>query len=220
MTHPARPLRGCLIAVEGLDGSGKSTFSRVLARAVAAEWDTTPDLATRALRAAIDEGWHDCPDARRLFYAASVIACGDRWQSHLARGGLLVVDRYWASTRAYADVEGGAACLDAIAPRVRPADLTLFLDAPAALRAARLRTRGASAADRDSLLHTHALESAYARALDDRNAGTVIRLDASLPLGRLVTLATRAITQRHPSRLRMRPIDRIAPHSRRRAVYA
>jgi dTMP kinase len=212
MTRAVPIPRGMLIAVEGLDGSGKSTFSRALAHTLGAQWDTTPDLATRALRLAIDEGWHACPDARRLFYAASVMACGDRWKSHLDAGGLLVVDRYWPSTRAYADVEGGATCLDALAPRIRPADITLFLEAPVALRAARLGARGASAADHGSLLHAHALESAYARALRDRIAGTVIRLDASLPLTELVRTAVRSLTTR--------PLARAAIRSRRRAVCA
>jgi thymidylate kinase len=129
----------------------------------------------------------------------------------------VVVDRYWASTRAYADVEGGTACLDGLAAHIHPADFTLYLEAPIALRAARLTARGASTADRDSLLRARELEAAYARALQEPTAGTVIRLDASLPLARLVTMATRAITRLASTVAATRPV---ALRSARRAVCA
>lgn len=181
--------QGRLIAVEGLDGSGKTTFSRALAERLAARWTTTPDLALRAVRDEVERVWESSAHARRLFYAASVVACSDQCRPWLEAGETVVVDRYWSSTLAYAALEGSCTALDEVGRLVRPADVTFYLEISDELRRARLSQRGATTLDRASLAHEKTLREGYRRALSGHDVGRVLVLDASASLDAMVTLA-------------------------------
>jgi thymidylate kinase len=132
---------GRLIVVEGLDGSGKTTLSRHLARKLQAPWFTTPDSDLRALRPQLEAAL-SCPDARQLFFAASVREVASRLAPHLASGQDVVVDRYWLSTWAYGVERGTSLDLREIELGLPPADITFFLSANRALRALRMAQRG------------------------------------------------------------------------------
>ena len=144
-------MRGRLIAVEGLDGVGKTTLSRSLAASIGARWMTTPGASIRAMRGVFDAAFLASPCARSLAYAATVLAAGAEARDALNAGIDVVFDRYWLSTVVYAPPELWPG-LEALAPLVPPAALTLYVAVPEALRRARLEGRGGlSAADQQTL---------------------------------------------------------------------
>lgn len=144
-------MRGRLIAVEGLDGVGKTTLSQSLAASIGARWMTTPGAPIRGIRDAFDAAFSASACARSLAYAATVIAAGAEAQDALNAGIDVVFDRYWLSTVVYAPPELWPG-LEALAPLVPPASQTLYVVVPEALRRARLAGRGGlSAADQQTL---------------------------------------------------------------------
>lgn len=172
---------GRLIAIEGLDGVGKSTLSRALARALDAAWRTTPGEEIRGVRDAFDAGVSKDPAARCLAYAATVIAEGVAARQLMAAGRTVLVDRYWLSTRVYAPPEADGV-LDAVATLVPPADLTLYCWAPEAVRRQRLTGRGAlTAADAETLIGAAArtLDRRFRALAADPRAGRFVVLDCS-----------------------------------------
>ena len=110
-THP--PRRGVFISFEGGDGAGKSTQMRMLRDHLVAERSVAEDLilTTRepggtplgeSIRELLLHGEHVEPRAEALLYAADRahhIATVVR--PHLARGGLVLGDRYLDSSVAY-----------------------------------------------------------------------------------------------------------------------
>ncbi len=173
-TKPA----GRVIALEGLDGCGKSTFAAQFAQEHGAIALTTPDPALRAVRGLMD-AWGPTPQ-KWLFYAATVIEVGQHARALAEAGHLVIIDRYWASTLAYALFEAGptreAEVLRLLQPLeawVPPVDETWWLAVPDAVRSERLAQRGASDADRASLAGADALRDAYTIALQRPSCGTV-----------------------------------------------
>lgn len=190
-------MRGRLIVVEGLDGTGKSTLSRGLAAALGAEWRTTPSAPLRAARAPFDAAYAALPAASQLFYAATVVEAAAELGALLAAGRDVVLDRYWCTTLAYATAAGSPLHLDEVERLLPAADVTLYLHLDDAERARRLAGRGASAMDLATFQtdHRRALERAYAAALRRPVAGRVHRvdvtgLDEAGLLGRVLAIVT------------------------------
>lgn len=170
---------GRLLVVEGLDGSGKTTLSRRLAEHLGGRWFTTPDSDLRALRQDVEEALRN-PDARQLFYAASVVEVAARARAVLARGQDVIVDRYWLSTWAYGAERGTSLVLSEIEASLLPADLTVFLTAPRELRAQRMAARQKmTAADQRSLdpANEARLLARYRSGLQRPIAGTWVEID-------------------------------------------
>jgi thymidylate kinase len=184
-----------LIAVEGLDGTGKSALADALARRLGAALLTTPDPALRAVRTLVDERWD--ADARTLFYAGSVLDVGRRAAALAATGTPVVIDRYWATTLAYAVGLGLGEVLAALGVRVPPVWATVYVTAPRPVRVARLNARGASALDREALQRDARIARAYETALARPFSGAVLRVDnGEVPLAASVEAATRALSER------------------------
>lgn len=171
---------GRLIVVEGLDGAGKTTLSKSLAAALGAEWTTTPGKALRLLREDIELAL-DGPIAHQLFYAASVVSEANAVAPALARGQDVVVDRYWASTVAYAALRGDGADLRSVERSVRAADVTIFLTLREEVRRSRLLQRGASPGDVATFdtERRERLKRAFVQALRSPLAGWVVGIDVS-----------------------------------------
>jgi dTMP kinase len=180
---------GLVVVVEGLDGCGKSTFVTRLAQSLGALVTATPDPSQAAARAVVDATYGAL--ARRRWYAESVVAAGPRLAAARADGHVVIVDRYFSSTVAYARARGEAAALEGLAGRVVAADLTFFLDVDEPTRRERLAHRGTSAEDRWTTEGAHAqtLRHAYADALGGAWNGRVARLDASRDPEQLVLSA-------------------------------
>lgn len=143
--------RPVFVVFEGLDGAGKTTCAEHLARQIGAVCMCTPSEAIRKFRDELIGSFDGCQEAAQLFYLSTVFAASQRVKQHLAAGRSVVMDRYFLSTQVYAHLRGTRLELDGLQGKLVPASVTVFLDAPLALRAERLKVRRVDAADRETL---------------------------------------------------------------------
>lgn len=206
---PARRRRGILVAVEGIDGAGKSTFARHLAAAARRRgW------SVRSRRE---------PDDRRLGEIAQAASVGDPWTGaiyftvdrflarpallrDLRRSDLVVQDRSLYSTLAYQGSllsAGDRRRLEAIerASTVMP-DLVLLLDVPVPAALARLGARGGRREPLERSRTLRRVANAY-RALGARPRWLV--LDGRRPARDLVREVLVRLERRLPRRASRRP---------------
>src|SRR5687767_11222958 len=130
---------GHLIAFEGLDQSGKQTQAERLLSAFrsaghSAEFLTFPAYET-AIGEEIDKALHGQrdyqPDTLQLLYIANRFECKPKIESWLAKGAMVVCDRYLASSIAYGEAQGvDAAWLTTIQQTLPQPSLTILLDIP------------------------------------------------------------------------------------------
>jgi len=139
------------VAIEGLDGVGKSTILNRLAARFSGHAMSTPGPALRSSRPAILEAFAHDELAKALFYAASVSSEGRHARNLVERGEWVFMDRYWASTLAYAKARGVSANLEALAKSLPQPDITILLLLDEPERQRRLRSRGATAEDMETL---------------------------------------------------------------------
>jgi len=169
------------IVLEGLDGTGKTTLATALADALGAVLLSTPGEVLRPTRADVDAALQGHPLARQLFYATTVMACGDRIRRLREEGRTVVVDRYWLSTLAYTQATCAAFELAEVAVALPPAELTLMITLDESKRRRRLWVRGVTEADRLTLRggHAGAVKVAY-RALEGHPvAGRTVPLNVT-----------------------------------------
>ena len=152
------PARGRLIALEGIDGSGKSTQARALADVLAArltfEPGATPVGARLRELLLAPDGAPPAPRAEALLMAADRAEHVARVvEPALASGEWVVSDRYAGSTIAY---QGYGQGLDPVelgglvqwATGGLTADLSILVDVSVDVAAARLAAQGRHSADR------------------------------------------------------------------------
>jgi len=142
---------GGFIAVEGLDGVGKSTVVQQLAGCFSGHAMSTPGAALRECRQAVLHAFAEDELAKALFYTASVSSQGSQARSRAERGEWVFMDRYWASTLAYAKARGVTADLEALNGSLIQPDLTVLLLLDESERQSRLQARGATAEDMETL---------------------------------------------------------------------
>jgi dTMP kinase len=147
--------RGAFIVLEGLDGTGKSTQLARLAKRYAAAgrevvatrepYDCAPG---RQIRALAQRHAPAAPEEElALFVAQRRIHVRERIAPALARGALVLSDRYFLSTVAYQGARGldPARLLAESEAEFPLPDLALLLVLPAAAGLARVAARGAPA---------------------------------------------------------------------------
>ncbi len=149
-------MRGRLITIEGLDGSGKTTLADALVDALRSEGRDVVllrepggvELSERIRALVKDPGLAVDPRAEALLYAAArAQLVAERVEPALAAGTWVLLDRFVDSSLAYQGA-GRALGVEAVAEinhfatgGLRP-DRTLLLRADAATRAARQAGRG------------------------------------------------------------------------------
>ena len=172
------------IVFEGLDGSGKTACARRTAELLNAIYIRTPSGALRDHVTNIIEGFEACQEAAQLLYLASVAHASQQATKALRAGNSVVLDRYLLSTEIYAAFRGSTLNLgDSLHALLRPADITVFLDAPLGTRVQRIKARDSEigAADAESLEESadRQLRQGYLLGLAQPFAGHVLTLDSS-----------------------------------------
>ena len=190
---------GCLVVLEGIDGTGKSTLAKSLCLLL--EKQGIPSLATfeptngphgRKLRESFAPGKRlDLEEELRLFTLDRREHVERTLLPALKAGKVVICDRYYFSTMAYqgargVDPESIRGENEAFAPRP---DLILLLELPPREAAERInKARG------EKLNSFEQLD--YLREVDKRfkamNLSSMVRLDASLPPK---TLAAKAFAE-------------------------
>lgn len=165
-----------LIAFEGLDQSGKETQARHLRARVEQEGRKVhalsfPDYETpigREIAAALRGERDFAPDVMQLLYVANRLEFKPRLDSWLGSGGVVVCDRYVASSVAYGEAQGlDAGWLADIQKSLPKPDLTLVLDIAPDTAVARKST-GRDRYERDLALLARVRES-YRRQASAKN---------------------------------------------------
>jgi len=155
---PGAPTRGRLLALEGIDGSGKSTQARALADALGALLTHEPGATPAGARL---RELLLAPDAPPLSARTEALLMAADRAEHVARviqpalaeGAWVVTDRFSGSTIAYQgygrglDLDALRALVSWAAAGVVP-DLSVLVDVPVDVAAARLAAAGRGGADR------------------------------------------------------------------------
>lgn len=142
------PLRLPLFAVvEGLDGVGKSVTARRVAEVLGAEHLATPEAELGEARRLLEGAFERHANARMLWYAAAVARASDRIRAHRLAGRAVIVDRYFLSTLAYAQLRAATLELREVERSLEVPDVTVYLHAPRAMRAMRLEGRSINSAE-------------------------------------------------------------------------
>jgi len=125
-----------IIAIEGLDGAGKSTVGRILADAIGAKYIRLPPPKLELVYATLFQ--EITSEARYAYYLSGVLSVAEAARE----SRLIVADRFLASAHAmHLDITSRLA--DALRALPLPApDLTLYLEVDEATRRRRLHDRG------------------------------------------------------------------------------
>ena len=161
-----------LIALEGLDQSGKETQARHLRARIAQDgWKvhalSFPDYDTpigREIRQALDGARDFGADVMQLLYVANRFEHRPRLELWLSHGGVVVCDRYRASSVAYGEAQGlDPAWLEDIQRHLPRPDITVLLDI-APETAVRRKSAGRDRFERDLALLGRVRESYHRQA--------------------------------------------------------
>src|SRR5215204_5791913 len=134
---PKPKAQGLLVAFEGLDQSGKQTQAERLKAEVEARGRTCvlldfPSYETpigKEIEEGLQGGRDYGPDVMQLLYVANRYEKKPQIQEMLARGTVIVCDRYLASSIAYGEAHGlDGAWLREIQRHLPAPDLTILLD--------------------------------------------------------------------------------------------
>ena len=186
MFSPSKPdARGLLLAFEGLDQSGKQTQAERLREYLTARGCLVRLLSFPAYETALGDeiakalrGLREYPpEVMQLLYVANRFEHRVLIEDETARGGVVICDRYLASSVAYGEAQGlDPRWLEEIQRGLPTPDLTILLDITPDVSAQR-KTGDRDRYERDFALLARVRES-Y-RRLAGQDAWTV--LDASRP---------------------------------------
>lgn len=185
---------GKVIVVEGLDGTGKSTLVAGLTAALGLVPLTTPGRTLREnFRGAFDDYFGVSPRARALAYAATVFREGEAARDLAREGAGVIIDRYWASSCAYA-TEEARSLLSGLSAQVPTVDCVLYVELDESERQRRLRSRGMTADDELSVRQASLLRERFDSVLVGRYARSVAKIGVDgLSPAFVVAKATMAI---------------------------
>ena len=186
-------MSGIFIAIEGLDGSGGTTQSKLLRQWMAAQmrwtsvhrtWEPSGGPIGRFIRENLKLENAEALGDNVFPY----LFAADR-QHHLdreilpvvAQGGAVITDRYYHSSLAYQSLTVGFDTVAELNASFRAPDLTVFLELPAEVCLERILARGGALERFEVIDRLRAIEAAYETVLSYCAARdeAVVRLDAS-----------------------------------------
>ncbi|MFT5294923.1 MAG: dTMP kinase [Colwellia sp.] len=131
------------IVIEGLDGVGKSSITKALAREIDAVILATPGDKFNSMRSELELIYKDNHQARQLFYMSTVVNTSEQVRDLISKGKNVIVDRYWLSTQVYHQwkSENHHFELADVEKSVLVPDVTLYLQLPLEQRKKRLINR-------------------------------------------------------------------------------
>ena len=144
-------LKGILVALEGIDGAGKSTQIRLLTSfyeaqgfEVVATKEPTDGPYGRQIRQSAQTGRLPVLEEYALFNQDREEHVRTTIQPSLERGAIVLVDRYYFSTAAYQGIRGlnPEQIIEESEARFPRPDLLVVLDLPVDLGLSRVRARG------------------------------------------------------------------------------
>jgi dTMP kinase len=192
-------MTGLLVAFEGLDQSGKQTQAESLrdyltSRGRACRLMSFPDYATAIgseLSRALQGQREYAPDVMQLLYVANRYEHRDEMLRWLSEGGVVVCDRYVASSIAYGEAQGlDPVWLSDIQRFLPAADLTVLLDI-APETAVQRKATGRDRYERDLALLERVRHS-YHRQANDRRW---LRLDGERTKAQIATAVIEAVAK-------------------------
>lgn len=139
------------IVLEALDGVGKTTITKNLSMHYNYKALCTPGAKLKPLQQTILTALGESQTARALFYAATVQAEGKKAIDLSRSGQSIIMDRYRASTIAYAKARGVSLELNTILAQAAKPDLTILLSLNEQERIQRLRNRDCNNEDLETL---------------------------------------------------------------------
>jgi dTMP kinase len=184
--------QGVLLVLEGIDGAGTTTQARRLVQALLDQGqdahltrEPSDGPIGRLLREML-AGQHAPVTATSmalLFAADRIDHLSREVEPALARGALVVSDRWYHSSLAYQGTDEDRAWIETLNARARRPDLTILLDVPAEVAAARRAADGRPEELYDRLELQRRIAENY-RALAQRLADRerIVVLDGTRPL--------------------------------------
>lgn len=163
-----------IIALEGVDGSGKTTTCGFLVQAIGAVYQATPPPEYMKLRRDIDSNASDWE--RYRFYLAGVQAASLELVRLQAEGKTVVLDRYWMTTVAYRRANGIPAIREHFGDIIEP-DILVYLDVNPEVQLQRMVHRGLSVGDRRDASVMSAVRREYELLVVDVKG--LVRIDTS-----------------------------------------
>jgi|TARA_B110000008_G_scaffold240475_1_gene247835 dTMP kinase len=179
------------IVIEGLDGTGKSTTAKALAKELGGIALNTPLDKFKDVRPKLEDIYAEESYGRQLFYASTAIASSLQAQKELKDSPVVVLDRYWLSTQVYHSwrTQGAHFKLLEVETMLLKPDLTVYLELSLEERIKRLGGRGGNTEeDRQTtdLVANQKLNDLYCEHLDMFCAGTWMKVDAGLATDKIV----------------------------------
>ena len=179
------------IAIEGLDGTGKSTTAKALAEALGGTALSTPLDKFKQVRPQLEEIYLNEPYGRQLFYASTAIATSIQVKQELETHQVVILDRYWLSTQVYHHwrTQGQHFELAEVENMLLKPDLTIYLELPLEERMKRLEGRSDNTEeDRQTteLVANEQLNKLYHAYLESSCSGQWLAMDTSLTTDKIV----------------------------------
>ncbi len=179
------------IVIEGLDGAGKSTTAKALAKALGGKFLTTPLDKFKAVRPELEDIYGDESLARQLFYASTAVCSSNQVSEELAQHGCVIIDRYWLSTQVYHSWRTGGEhfLLPEVEACILKSDLTIYLNVSLEERIKRLGGRSDNTEEDSLTTNVTAntrLKELYLSYCDSNIAGQWLEVNASMQTGVIV----------------------------------
>ena len=137
--------------IEGLDGVGKTTLTLGLAACKNGVALSTPGSEFNNIRADIIRELNEDQLGCALFYCATVSSQGKKAKAIANSGHTVFMDRYWPSTLAYAKARGMVTDLSFLENDIVSPDSIVLITLDENERFERLRTRGMTEEDTETL---------------------------------------------------------------------